>query len=1033
MEMLFGSQWKEEGRIALESGAEIRMWMHGPSKARLRVISTAGPMVNLYAVIATEAVTNEYARCDDGLPHTLEHLVFLGSSAYPYKGVLDKVANRCLARGTNAWTDVDHTAYTATTAGSKGLLELLPIYLDHILRPTLTDAGFVTEVHHVTGSGEDKGVVYCEMQGRETAAESLAERACLGALYPGSGYSSETGGLCANLRDLTNAQVRRYHADYYRTENLCLIVTGSVDQAELLEAAHDALVSAAKKEEENGTPLPRPWGSPVGEVELPSSPITVEFPSGDESTGMVVVAWRGERYESFFEDAKTGMLWNYLTDGAASPLAKAFEHDCSGVFPAADRFRVGYRQLWFDDVPSRRLNEIAAELDVAFPERVDIDRMRDVVDRAMRRTLALFEDDPATAMVSPLVKHFLYDENPGEPRGLAETDALRLLDAVSRVGQQEWDASLRKLKTAPRVVVVAKPSIKKAAEQRDDELRRVEEHKKNLDLESLATYLRDAIDANETPIPHEVLVGAVSPPDIQEAKDKMFRVEHTVFGKNWRRDVVDGTRFCRVDVCADCERVGGTRRAYLPLLAEAIMKAPIKQKDGTIVPYDVAVEELRRDTVSYGAGVGLAGGGTSELFFVGSKVAKDKGGFATGLKVATRAIHQAVLQDPERVKAAVSKLSLELQSELRDGNSVARNVLRALVFDPSTNQGLLVSGRQKRFLDAAKWALSPLGVLAGARSRLLRDLEQTRADLFLSDEAPLSCRTSGDSADDALDFFNGRNPVVAKRPLFQAFAGKIALVGVASLEGGSSYVARCARGPYLQDPDLAALAVCIEYLTALEGDFWTRIRGAGLAYGAGLRADASNGLVHFTLYRSVDPVKAMVAARDIVLSYDSGGAAKIRDLDFENARGSLASGLIETEKTRSQALAASWRRGLLGLSPDRDRDFLDAVSKVDKNQAIDALRTYITPLFRDKDSITVISCAPAKLDTIARDLDSTVPVAKYRDVNMAFRALDGGGGGGGTPPPPPTTTNRWRLLGGAAAISAVALVAILATKRPRRL
>ncbi|KAG8248787.1 hypothetical protein J6590_033962 [Homalodisca vitripennis] len=57
-----------------------------------------GPVVNGYFCLATEA------HDDDGLPHTLEHLVFLGSEQYPYKGVLDLLANRCLASGTNAWT-----------------------------------------------------------------------------------------------------------------------------------------------------------------------------------------------------------------------------------------------------------------------------------------------------------------------------------------------------------------------------------------------------------------------------------------------------------------------------------------------------------------------------------------------------------------------------------------------------------------------------------------------------------------------------------------------------------------------------------------------------------------------------------------------------------------------------------------------------------------------------------------------------------------------------------------------------------------
>jgi len=55
-----------------------------------------------------------------------------------WQGVLDLLANRCLASGTNAWTDTDHTCYTMTTAGSVGFLNLLPVYLDHILYPLLT-------------------------------------------------------------------------------------------------------------------------------------------------------------------------------------------------------------------------------------------------------------------------------------------------------------------------------------------------------------------------------------------------------------------------------------------------------------------------------------------------------------------------------------------------------------------------------------------------------------------------------------------------------------------------------------------------------------------------------------------------------------------------------------------------------------------------------------------------------------------------------------------------------------------------------
>jgi hypothetical protein len=70
-------------------------------------------------------------------------LVFMGSEKYPYKGILSRLANRGFAEGTNGWTDIDQTAYTVPTAGEQSFLQLLPIYVDHILYPTITNARYV--------------------------------------------------------------------------------------------------------------------------------------------------------------------------------------------------------------------------------------------------------------------------------------------------------------------------------------------------------------------------------------------------------------------------------------------------------------------------------------------------------------------------------------------------------------------------------------------------------------------------------------------------------------------------------------------------------------------------------------------------------------------------------------------------------------------------------------------------------------------------------------------------------------------------
>uniref|UniRef100_A0A1I7Z7F5 Peptidase_M16 domain-containing protein n=1 Tax=Steinernema glaseri TaxID=37863 RepID=A0A1I7Z7F5_9BILA len=159
------------------------------SALRVAVATVPGPMVKAAISFVTETDS------DDGLPHTLEHLIFMGSRSYPYKGVLDVLANLCLASGTNAWTAQDHTAYTVTTVGSKGFLQVLPVYIDHLLDPTLTDAQFMTEVHHVNGKGEDAGVVYSEMQNFESDMGALVRWARQKAMYPpGSGYSVEADG-----------------------------------------------------------------------------------------------------------------------------------------------------------------------------------------------------------------------------------------------------------------------------------------------------------------------------------------------------------------------------------------------------------------------------------------------------------------------------------------------------------------------------------------------------------------------------------------------------------------------------------------------------------------------------------------------------------------------------------------------------------------------------------------------------------------------------------------------------------------------
>jgi Zn-dependent M16 (insulinase) family peptidase len=138
--------------------------------------------------------------------------------------------------GTNAWTATDHTAYTLDTAGWEGFSQILPVYLEHILLPTLTDSGCYTEVHHIDGSGQDAGVVYSEMQGVENTADTLMNLEAVRKIYPeGIGFRYETGGMMKALRVLTADRIREFHKAMYQPKNLCLVIVGEVVHPELLE------------------------------------------------------------------------------------------------------------------------------------------------------------------------------------------------------------------------------------------------------------------------------------------------------------------------------------------------------------------------------------------------------------------------------------------------------------------------------------------------------------------------------------------------------------------------------------------------------------------------------------------------------------------------------------------------------------------------------------------------------------------------------------------------------------------------------
>ncbi|KAJ6193326.1 Metalloenzyme, LuxS/M16 peptidase-like protein [Bipolaris maydis] len=963
---------------------------------RVVVVDRKGPKVYGNFAVATEI------HDDSGAPHTLEHLCFMGSRKYPFKGVLDKIATRSYS-DTNAWTDVSETVYTLSTAGWEGFAQLLPIYLDHLIVPTLTDAGCYTEVHHIDGKGEDAGVVYSEMQGRQNLQGDLMDLQMRRLLYPeGDGFRMETGGLMENLRVSTAERIRQFHQDMYQPKNLRVIIIGEVDHPNLLQVLDSFEDDIIDHVPAYDAPFKRPW------VESPRTPPlsktiidTVEFPEEDESTGEIQIAFLGPETTDDLGETAINTLLNYLAGSSVSVLVNTLvekEHLASMVY----FWCKGHYDMiiWWtiSSVETGKLADVEKRFFEVLKEHaskpLDMNYLKDCLHRFKRQTRYMSEIG-LDEYKDPIIKDHVF----GDREGTHLEDAMATLDVFDILDmwtEEEWRAYLNKwMVNAHHVSILGKPSKALSDKIKADEIARVKAQQEKLGeegLKKLTQKLKEAQEENDRPIPEEIIAGVQVPSTesihfFQTTTARSGLAKKLGVSDNSIQKIVDKdenglplfihfehipTSFVHFGLALGTASLPTELKPLLGVYLTNFFATPI-MKDGKRIEFEEVITKLEQDTIEYSMDRGTDIG-SSEMIYIPFVAEADK--FET-VVLWLRSMLVDSIFDTERIISAVKKMLADVPEEKRDGNAMSFAVDRMVHYDAASAvraTGTLVKGLYLKRI---------LKLLKTEPQQVLDKLEALRKHLLTFSNMRILVTANVETLPNPVSTFRHLTDAFqpGPEPTINPIDDRNALLSdVGRNPGGthyiipmpidSSFAVLTSKGPKgYTNPQLPPLMVALAYLDAVEGPMWQSIRGTGLAYGSNFFRDPETGLLKFRISKSPNVFAAYNKAKTVVKEYGDG-TQKLNKLELDGAISSIVRDFVDERATIVDAARSSFIDLVTrGVGKDWQEWALREVRKVTEADVQKILQEVVANVFEPQKTDLVVTCGGIMTDGLKKDFE----------------------------------------------------------------
>lgn len=301
----------------------LRELVHLPSGAQIMHLENEDPE-NVFCLSF-----KTLPQSSNGAPHILEHTVLCGSKKFPVKDPFFAMSRRSLNTFMNALTGSDFTCYPAATQIEKDFYNLLEVYLDAVFHPKLHRLSFLQEGHRLEFSDPEnaqsalqiKGIVYNEMKGALSSADSRIWHEMLKTLVPDLPYAFNSGGEPEEIPHLTYEELIAFHEMHYHPSRCLFFFYGNFPLKKHLEFIEQHALKEVKK-------LPPLVG--IGHQNRFRNPIVrkINYPISEEEKDlekkyMYAFGWLTTPLLNQEEVLALTVLDSVLMDTDASPLKKA--------------------------------------------------------------------------------------------------------------------------------------------------------------------------------------------------------------------------------------------------------------------------------------------------------------------------------------------------------------------------------------------------------------------------------------------------------------------------------------------------------------------------------------------------------------------------------------------------------------------------------------------------------------------------------------------------------------------------------------